>query len=135
VAKPLTARGEQPSGALRRRKQSGADHPDRHRRQARRPPADLVGKATEEQKRGKIAENVGRVNQRQRDAGKSKSLAVQRIERCRQDRADEHDAEFDRDRGHRDSVLAGGCGIAHCHTSIRFMRSNIDYGITPKVPR
>jgi hypothetical protein len=123
------ARHEQPSGALRRRKYNGAGNTDRHGRQACRPPTDLIGEAAEEQERGEIAENIGRIDQRQCDAGKSKRLPVKRIERRRQDRADKHDAELGGDRDERDAMVAGGSGIAHCHTSIRFMTIYIEYGL------
>ena len=126
-----SARYEQPSGALRRGKDDRAGDTDCDSRQACRPAADLVGKAAEEQQCSQVTEDVGRVNQRQCDAGKSKCLPVQRIKRRRQDRADEHDAELGGDRGKREAIVIGGCGIAHCHTSITFRSIYIAYGIPP----
>jgi hypothetical protein len=114
---------------LRPRKYDSAGNANRNGRPARGAPSDLVGEAAEEQERGEIAKNVSRIDQRQCDAGKSKSFPVQRVKRRRQDRADKHDAELSGDRGERDAIMTGGCGIAHCHTSITFMTIYIEYGI------
>jgi len=107
---------KQPRRILGCGKYARAGNTDGNGRQARGAPPNLIGEAAEEQQRRKIAEDIGRVDQRQRDSREAKGFPVKRIERCRQNRTDKHDAELAGDSHKRDVIVAGGGGIAHCRT-------------------
>jgi hypothetical protein len=91
-------RQQQPCRALRKQEQQRADRSHAHRRQRSPTAADAVGDGTEEQQRPEIADNVGGIDQRQRDVGEAECLLIEDVERRNQRAAHEHHGDH---RGYR----------------------------------
>ncbi len=68
------------------------------------PASDLVGQTAEDQERDEVAKDVNRINERERDAGKTERLLVKRIKRGRQSRTDERDRKSGGDDYHRNAA-------------------------------
>jgi hypothetical protein len=113
-------RREQPCGARRRGEHDRAGDAEADRRQHRATTADLVGEPAEEQQRHKIAQHIDRVDQSQRDAGKSEGVLVERIKRRRHDGTDEHHRERDGDDRERNATGARPTGFQLCQSEWPF---------------
>ena len=104
-------RREQPGRTRRRGEHDRAGDAKADRRQDRAAAADLVGEPAEEQQRHQVAQHIDRIDQGQRNAGKSERLLVERIKRRRHDGADEHHRERDGDDRQRGDTGAFSIGL------------------------
>jgi hypothetical protein len=84
--------------AAREQEHQRAEQRQRHARERHRPPADLVGEAAEHQKRAEISDDIGRIDQRQRDLREAERLLVHDVERRHDRAAGEQHADHGGDR-------------------------------------